>query len=265
MIASYGPLVLSSWGAAALLMLFLWAIQIRTRNAGIVDAGWAAALGGLAIAYALVGNGDPLRRLLIAAMGGAWGLRLAAHLLIDRVIGVAEEGRYRTLRAAWQRRFQLKMFAYFQLQAVSVVILAVPFLLVSMNERPFPGFLDVLAIIVFATGWIGEAVADRQLRAFKADPTNRGKTCRAGLWRYSRHPNYFFEWLMWCAYGVMALGAPYGWIGLGAPLLMLFLILKVTGIPPTEAQALASRGEDYRAYQRTTSAFVPWFPKSETS
>ena len=114
-------------------------------------------------------------------------------------------------------------------------------------------------------GVIGETVADRQLLAFKRDPAHRGRTCRAGLWRYSRHPNYFFEWVLWCGFGAFGLTGPLGWLGLAAPFLILFTILFETGIPPTEAQALASRGEDYRRYQRTTRAFVPWPPPPDDS
>ena len=110
---------------------------------------------------------------------------------------------------------------------------------------------------------MGETIADRQLVTFKKDPGSRGKTCRAGLWHYSRHPNYFFEWILWCGFGVLGLAGPWGWAGLAAPALMLYTIVFVTGIPPTEAQALVSRGEDYRAYQRTTSPFVPWPPRED--
>ena len=104
-----------------------------------------------------------------------------------------------------------------------------------------------------------ERVADRQLQRFKADPANKGRTLRTGLWRYSRHPNYFFQWLTWVAYALVALEAPYGWIGLIAPAIMLYLILFVTGVPAAEESSLRSRGEEYRRYQRETSAFVPWF------
>ena len=110
---------------------------------------------------------------------------------------------------------------------------------------------------------VGETVADRQLANWRKDPNNKGRTCRSGLWRYSRHPNYFCEWLMWCAYAALAWPGPLGPVALGAPALLLFLVLKVTGIPPTEARALASRGADYRRYQRTTSAFVPWPPRPD--
>ena len=109
---------------------------------------------------------------------------------------------------------------------------------------------------------MGETAADRQLEKFREDPSQRGRTCRAGLWRYSRHPNYFFEWLMWMAYALFAIGSPpWGWLTLGCPAVMLYLLFKVTGIPATEAQALRSRGDDYRQYQQTTNIFVPWFPK----
>ena len=112
-------------------------------------------------------------------------------------------------------------------------------------------------IIILGAGRVGESVADRQLSAWRADPANRGRTCRAGLWGYSRHPNYFFEWIHWLAYPTLAVGLPYGWVAWFAPALMLYLVLKVTGIPPTEAQSLRSRGDDYRAYQRTVNAFFP--------
>lgn len=104
-------------------------------------------------------------------------------------------------------------------------------------------------------------LADRQLARFRADPANKGKVCQAGLWNYSRHPNYFFEWLVWVGYAVFALGSPWGWLGLIAPALMLHFLLNVTGIPMTEELSLKSKGDAYRAYQRTTSAFVPWFKK----
>ncbi len=124
----------------------------------------------------------------------------------------------------------------------------------SLRVWDLAGFAIVLASIA------GESVADRQLRRFRHDPANRGRTCREGLWRYSRHPNYFFEWLHWWSYAILAIGGPLSWLAALAPLVMLVFILFVTGIPPTEARAVASRGEDYREYQRTTSAFVPWPP-----
>ena len=122
----------------------------------------------------------------------------------------------------------------------------------------FPFSLGGAALFVLSV--IGESIADAQLRRFRADPANRGKVLQSGLWRSSRHPNYFFEWLVWVAWLVIALASPYGWIAGYCPLLMLWFLYKVTGIPATEEQSLKSKGEAYREYQRTTSAFIPWWP-----
>ncbi len=248
--------------ASAVLMLLLWLLHLRIGDAGLVDVGWSYSLGGAGVWCALAGDGDVGRRILLACLVGFWGLRLGTHLLVDRVLSSEEDGRYAMLREKLGGRFSMAMLPFFQAQALLVAILAVPFVLAAYADRPF-GVLDIAALVVWLIGIVGEAVADMQLRAFKRDPSSKGKTCRRGLWRYSRHPNYFFEWLMWCAYALLALAAPWGWLGLTAPALMLFLVLKVTGIPPTEARAVQSRGEDYRRYQRTTSAFFPWFPKTE--
>ena len=152
---------------------------------------------------------------------------------------------------------------FFQAQALLAIVLALPFFLAARRTDPGISGFEVAGLLIWVAGVAGESLADHQLARFKSDPANRGKTCRAGLWRYSRHPNYFFEWLHWWAYAALAVGSVFWWIPVAAPLVMLYFLLKVTGIPPTEAQALASRGDDYREYQRTTSAFIPWFPKKE--
>jgi steroid 5-alpha reductase family enzyme len=142
---------------------------------------------------------------------------------------------------------------------------SVPFLVVAYNSSPGLTFFDVLGILVWIVAVGGEALADRQLAKFRANPANRGKTCRAGLWKYSRHPNYFFEFTHWFAYILLGAGSSYYWVTFFGPAIMLLFLYKVTGIPYTEKQALLSRGEDYREYQRTTSAFIPWFPKKGKS
>lgn len=254
---------LAGWAVAALLMTLAWAVQWRTRDAGIVDVTWAAGLGLLALGYALLADGDAWRRLLLALMAGGWAFRLAAHLLSDRLLGKPEDGRYQRLRAHWRQRTQVKFFGFFQTQALLTAVFAVPFLVVALTPSPAPWWALTAAILIWLLAVGGESLADRQLAAWRADPANRGRTCRAGLWRYSRHPNYFFEWLHWWSYPLLAWGSPHGWLTWLGPALMLYTLLKVTGIPYTEQQALASRGEDYRAYQRDTSAFIPWFPKKE--
>lgn len=247
-------------------MTILWARQLATHNATAVDVAWSANLGLLALLYAWLGTGWEPRRVALAAVVGAWSLRLSWHLFQDRVRKErGEDGRYRALRTKWGAAAPRNFLLFYWAQGALDLLLAVPFLLAAQHAAAGFHPLEVSALGLFAVAWLGESAADRQLARFRADPANRGRTCRAGLWRFSRHPNYFFEWLQWCAFALFASVAPWGWIGVFAPALMLFLILRVTGIPPTEEQALRSRGEDYRRYQRTTSAFVPWFPRSEGS
>jgi steroid 5-alpha reductase family enzyme len=250
-------------GAASLvaLMFVLWLIHFAIRNAAIVDVGWAGGLALLAILYAWLGVAYPPRAILIGAMGGIWGLRLALHLLLTRVIGQPEEGRYVQLRKEWQTNIPLKFLAFYEFQALLCVVMSAPFLLPALNAAQRLSVPEFAGPVVWLIGIAGEAAADAQLKAWKALPESRGKTCRYGLWRYSRHPNYFFEWLIWMGFAVFALGSPYGYISLISPALILYFLLRVTGIPATEAQALRTRGDDYREYQRTTSAFVPWFPR----
>jgi len=150
---------------------------------------------------------------------------------------------------------------FFQVQALWSVLFSLPFLPVAFSRAAAPAWYDVAGVAVWLVAVGGEAVADRQLARFRRRPDSGGTTCREGLWRYSRHPNYFFEWVHWFAYVFLALGSPYVWVALWGPVVMLLFLFKLTGIPYTEKRALASRGEDYRRYQQTTSVFVPWPPK----
>ena len=250
---------------ASVIMIVLWLVQRKTANAGIVDVGWSAEIGILGVMFAATSSGYAPRRVLVGVMIAIWSLRLAVHLLTDRVIGHPEEGRYQTLREKWGSNANRNLFVFFQVQAVLALLFALPVLTVAHNKTSALTAWDLLGLVIWVVAVGCTALADRQLARFKGRPESRGKTCREGLWRYSRHPNYFFEWLHWWAYAAMAVGSSYWWIPVAAPLVMLFFLLKVTGIPPTEAQALASRGDDYREYQRTTSAFIPWFPKKEAA
>ncbi|HXK06666.1 MAG TPA: DUF1295 domain-containing protein [Verrucomicrobiae bacterium] len=244
------------------LMLLLWLIHLPTKNAAIVDAGWAGGLALLGAIYAAAGGGYVPRSWLVAAMAVLWGMRLALYLLFTRVIGHPEEGRYVQLRREWGGNLPLKFLAFFEFQALLCVVLSIPFLVAALNPRPQITLLEYAGTALWLGAFIGELLADRQLHAFKANPANRGRTCRAGLWKYSRHPNYFFEWLIWMAFALFAMSSPYGYLALVSPLLILFFLFRVTGIPATEAQALRTKGEDYRQYQQTTSAFVPWFRRN---
>ncbi|MBB1088414.1 DUF1295 domain-containing protein [Lysobacter sp. SG-8] len=235
-----------------------WAWERRHRNAGIVDVLWAAGMGFAGIWLAWVGSGDPRPRLLLAILAGVWSLRLALHLWA-RVRSEDEDGRYRHLRHYLRDR-GWAFLLFFQAQALLVVLFALPFLAVAANPVVSVPWL-VAGVLVWAAGLVGEAVADRQLAAFRADRANAGKVCDVGPWRYSRHPNYFFEWLQWWAYVCLAIGSPWmalAWLG---PVLMYLFLRYLSGIPFTEAQAERTRGDAYRAYRARTPMLFPWFPQ----
>jgi len=246
-------------GFASVVMMLTWYWQTRTRNAGMVDVSWAGCLAFAALYFGATGSGGLLPRMLTALLGAIWAFRLANHLL-SRVLSEAEDGRYAFLRKHWQDD-QRKFFAFFQGQALLVGVFSVPFYFAAQNPTQNWTPWLVLGIVVWITSVCGESLADMQLARFRAQPKNRGKTCREGLWRYSRHPNYFFEWLHWFSYVCFAIGTEYWWLTLVGPVMMLITLNWVTGIPFVEAQSVRSRGDDYRSYQRTTSSFFPWFPR----
>jgi steroid 5-alpha reductase family enzyme len=254
-------------GAAALVlaMATLWLVQLRTGNASVVDPGWAGGIALLALVYALRAGGYPPRVWLLAAMVILWGARLGLYLLLTRVVGHPEEGRYVELRRQWKTNIPLKFLGFFQAQALLCVILSVPFAIAMDNSEADLSAWEWAGAAVWLVAFIGELLADSQLNAFKANAAHKGKTCRAGLWRYSRHPNYFFEFMIWMAFSLYATGSPHGYWAWVCPALMLYFLFRVTGIPATEAQALRTKGADYEEYQRTTSAFIPWFPKGDSA
>jgi steroid 5-alpha reductase family enzyme len=243
---------------------FLWIVQRLRGNAGIVDVGWTFALPACAVLYGSMLEGESTRKLLIITLSSIWGLRLGLYILFDRVLGKPEDGRYKMLRENWGKDFQFYIFVFFMFQALAAVFFSIPFLLIvtiPVTVAPLLTATDYLGIALWLIAFFGEAVSDNQLMRFRNNPSNRGKTCKIGLWHYSRHPNYFFQWLFWWSYFLLALHSPYWYLALPHPALMLYSLFKVTGIPYTEAQAVKSRGEDYIEYQRTTNAFFPWFPK----
>lgn len=245
---------------AVMLLVWLWAYRIR--NAGVVDIFWAFNFSIIAIVLALTSNGLPARILMVCALVFIWSMRLGVYLLLR--VGShleQEEGRYRKLREEWSPNANLRFFFFFQMQALSNIYLSIPFFLACFNTAPTIGVLEYIGMAVWAISLIGEGVADSQLKKFKSNPDNKGKVCNTGLWNYSRHPNYFFESMIWVGYFFIALTGPYGWLAILSPATILFLVLRLTGIPMTEEQSLRSKGDAYREYQRTTSAFIPWFKK----
>lgn len=254
-------LLVASIAFAVLVLLFVlvWRWQLRSLNAGMIDPVWAASLGCVALLYALAGTGDPLRRMAVGIGGACWGARLGFHLW-RRNAGKPEDARYRRLREKWGAAAPRRMLGFFLAQAVASSVLAVSFAVPAYTRDRLPMGLVVLGAAIWIVATVGEAMADRQLAVFVAQPANRGKVCREGLWRYSRHPNYFFECLHWFAYVPIAAGSAWMALSVVPPLLMAWLLLSVSGIPMLEAHLAASR-PGYADYVRTTSALIPWPPR----
>ncbi|MCA9426072.1 MAG: DUF1295 domain-containing protein [Candidatus Omnitrophica bacterium] len=258
-------LALSGWGVLAALFLLLYLYERIVRDASIVDVGWSGSIGLLAFGYAVLSDAPLERRILIGSMGVLWSLRLTVYLFFNRVYGKEEDGRYQNLRRNWGDRSGLFFFLFFQAQALLGLVFSIPFLLALTNTAASLSFFEWISIPVWVTAVLGETYSDLQLARFRSNASNRGRVCQEGLWRYSRHPNYFFEWLHWWTYVIVGIGHWWGWINLLFPLTMTFFLFKLTGIPATEEQALKSRGEAYREYQRTTNRFFPWFPREHAS
>ena len=245
----------------SLAMTIAWRLAETTGNHGYVDTIWSFSTGFAGVVGALLPVGTPWlpRQLLVAGLVALWSLRLGSHIFVRTRSG-KDDPRYAALRKQWGAAASRRLFVFLQIQALAGFILALAVTAAAHRPEAALGIGDIgigLALVAIA----GAAIADRQLAAFRADPANRGKVCDAGLWGLTRHPNYFFEWLGWTAYALIGLdlgfGYPYGFAALLAPILMYWLLVHASGIPPTEAHMLASRGAAFRDYQRRVNAFWP--------
>lgn len=257
------PLLASLAVALAATMATAWLVALRSGNHGWIDVIWSFAVGAGGVAAALVPAGPATwmpRQLFVAALAAAWSLRLGGHIL-RRTLGGGDDPRYAQLRRDWGERAPARLFWFLQIQAACALLLVIAIAVAAHNPAPALRFSDWLGVLILAVAISGEAAADRQLTRFRADPANKGRVCNIGLWAFSRHPNYFFEWLGWLAYAVIAIdlsGAyPWGWIALCGPAFMYWLLVHVSGIPPLEAHMLRSRGDSFRAYQARVNAFWP--------
>lgn len=244
-------------------MAVAWLVALRTGRSGWIDSIWSFATGAFGAAAALIPFADgglTFRQALVALMALVWSLRLGIHIAARTARG-GDDPRYKHLREVWGTSFKSRLFWFLQIQALAALLLALSIMAAAHNPMPDFNLKDGLGIAILIAAVLGEAIADRQLAAFRSDPGNRGNICDVGLWGMSRHPNYFFEWLGWFAYAVIAAdltGAyPLGWLALAGPALMYWLLVHASGIPPLEAHMLRSRGRAFREYQRRVNAFWP--------
>lgn len=248
--------------SVCLLMVGVWIWATRIKNAGIVDVFWAFDFFIIAVIIWFLANGATIRKNIVCGLAILWSLRLGTYLA-KRVLSHLdeEEGRYKQLREEWAPRVNFKFFVFFQMQAISNVFLCIPFFITTLNTNPELSKAEYIGAAMWLLSICGEALSDWQLQHFKREPANKGKVCQYGLWNYSRHPNYFFQLMIWISVFIFSLSSPYGWIAIVCPLTIGYLIFKVTGIPMTEEQAIRSKGDLYKAYQKSTSMFIPWFKK----
>jgi steroid 5-alpha reductase family enzyme len=252
--------------AASLWMALAWLVSTRTGRSGFTDVFWTYGTGLAGVAVALVpldpGAAMRPRQILVAVLVAAWALRLGTHIL-RRTLKGGDDPRYAKMKEAWGDAADRQMFWFLQIQAGTIAVLVLAVFVAARAPRPGLDARDALGALVALVGIVGEMASDRQLRGFAADPANRGGVCDIGLWRYSRHPNYFFEVVGWWAYPVIAIGFDaygWGWLALGGPLMIYWLLVHVSGIPPLEDYMVRSRGLAFRAYQARTSAFIPMPP-----
>ncbi len=250
--------------AAALAMSVAWLIVRRTGDGGWTDVVWAPSVGLIGAAAAVWPAPDafPARQGLVALLIAFWALRLGGYLARRTARAPAPDPRYEDFKTAWGG-WGLKAWGFLMVQAATVLVLVVSVRAAAVRPEALLDWRDGVAVLIVLAAVAGEALADRQMAAFRRQPSNRGKVADTGLWAWSRHPNYFFEWLVWLAWPVMALdpGAAASWLSLPAPVLMWWLLNHVSGVPMLEAQMLKSRPEAYRNYQSRVSRFLPQPPK----
>lgn len=253
------------WGGAAVFLALVmgtaWIVQMRTGQGGWADVFWSYGLGFAGVGVSLFPvpeDGWSSRQLIVALLIGLWGLRLGTHIA-RRAASEQEDARYARLREEWGDGYRAKMFGFMMLQAGAASVLVLSVLLAARNPASSLGLLDYLAIVLFVTALAGEALADRQLKAFKATNTKSGQICDTGLWAWSRHPNYFFEWLGWCAWPLFAINLTGQWhwglLALTAPAYIYWLLNHVSGVPLVEEHMKRTRPQAFADYARRTSRF----------
>lgn len=249
-------------GNAALvfgLMTALWVVSVRLRDVSIVDPWWSMAFFWVTVLTVLRTGLTPAKVLLLIVVG-TWALRLWLHLLL-RSRGKPEDPRYAAFRQRFgpARYWWVSFFQVFLLQGALVLAISAPLQLAASAPASPLAATDLVGLFVFSVGFLFEAVADRQLESFRRDPSKKGKVLDTGLWRYSRHPNYFGEAVLWWGFWLFALGQPWGWATVLGPALMTFLLLKVSGVTLLD-EHLKNSKPGYQDYVRRTSAFVPRSP-----
>lgn len=250
--------------ALSLVMTMAWLSVAAGAKSGWIDATWSFLVGAAGIAAALAPldgwAGDMHRRILVATAAGLWSCRLGFHIAARTRRG-GEDPRYERLRQDWGDGWKARLWIFLQIQAAAALLLAGTIFLAARNPANGLHWSDFAGLVVLGIAVFGEGMADAQLSEFRKAPANKGKVCDVGLWSVTRHPNYFFQWLGWSGYALIAIGPSgawaWGWLALAGPVFMYWLLVHVSGIPPLEAHMRQSRGGAFAAYAKRVNAFWP--------
>lgn len=253
-------LLITTASIIAAMTIAMWALSLTLKDASIVDIFWGIGFAIIAVASFFVTSGFPSRKILITVFAVVWGLRLGAHIFF-RNSGKGEDFRYQAMRKRHGARFPfVSLFTVFGFQGLLMWIISMPLQLAQTSPEPAQlTIFDFAGVSVWAIGFLFESIGDWQLKEFKADPSNKGKVMDKGLWRYTRHPNYFGDAMVWWGFYLIAAATAQGRWTIFSPLLMTFLLMKVSGVALLE-KSLSKTKPEYRDYVKRTSAFFPWFP-----
>jgi steroid 5-alpha reductase family enzyme len=262
---SHFELLLYGQMGTSIMMFVAWIHAIIIKNTSYVDVLWGYGVGILGFIFIILAGEDcdPARLALLKALLVTWSARLGTYLF-RRCLGKPEDARYAYLREWMGKKANFGFFIFFQIQAFWVVLFASPFLVLAKNPNPI-NTLDQIGLIIWLIGFCGVHLADKQLKIFKSQPNrSRSDVCNTGLWKYSRHPNYFFEWILWTGYIFIGWQAPLGEWLLVIPLILYIFLTKITGVPFVEARKLEASGEEYKLYIEQTNSFFPGVPKNQS-
>lgn len=255
-----GNAMLVSAITIGIVMVLTWILSLAVRNASIVDIVWGAGFAINSWVLAITIDGDPTRQLVMALLVGIWGMRLAGYLA-KRNIGHGEDWRYVAMRKKMGPKFPVvSLITVFGLQGVLMWSVSLPVMFANADATPPLGPVAIMGIMVWIVGFGFESVGDLQLARFKKDPANQGKVMDQGLWSLTRHPNYFGDALLWWGIAIVAAETGSGILGFIGPVIMTFLLMRVSGVPILE-KSLSKRREGYAEYVAKTSGFIPRPPK----
>ena len=239
-------------------MLAAWVVSRKINYYSLVDVVWAYGIGFLTLIFASISNGELTKKSIAIILSLCWSIRLGTYLALRlKSHFPTEDSRYTGLKNKWGK---YKFLVFFLFKGFSQILFGLPFFFLTQDNNPSISSVTMIGVLLFAVGFIGESIADLQLKGFRTRPENKGKVCDIGFWKYSRHPNYFFEWIVWCGIAIAALPSPNGYWAILSPILMFLTLNFLTGVPAAEEQSLKSKGSLYIEYQKKTNRFFPGMP-----